>query len=87
MSTPVWFVNFLKTVYPTRRSLAKLTKVPLIGNLVDHWLFRGDEMYVLPKDQTIQINGWLNFQGALASRIKMAVGCQGSQNAGVFQGF
>jgi len=56
MSTPVWFVNFLKTVYPTRHSLAKLTNVPLIGNLVDHWLFRGDEMYVLPKDQTIQIN-------------------------------
>lgn len=56
MSTPVWFVNFLKTIYPTRRSLAKLTQVPLIGNLVDHLLFRGDEMYVLPKDQTIQID-------------------------------
>jgi len=56
MSTPVWFVNFLKFIYPTRYSLAKLTRVPLIGNLVDHFLFRGDEMYVLPKDQTIKIN-------------------------------
>jgi ferredoxin len=56
MSTPVWFVNFLKFIYPTRHSLAKLTHVPLIGNLVDHFLFRGDEVYVLPKDQTIKIN-------------------------------
>jgi ferredoxin len=56
MSTPVWFVNFLKTIYPTRHSLAKLTRIPLIGSLVDHLLFRGDEIYVLPRDQTIQIN-------------------------------
>ena len=60
MSTPVWFINFLKTVYPTRHSLAKLTRVPFVGNVVDHLLFRGDEMYVLPRDQTIQINEPLN---------------------------
>ena len=56
MSTPVWFINFLKTIYPARHSLAKLTNVPLIGNVVDHLLFRGDEVYVLPIDQTIRIN-------------------------------
>jgi len=56
MSTPVWFVNLLKFIYPTRRSIAKLTHVPSIGRMVDHLLFRGDEMYVLPRDQTIQIN-------------------------------
>ena len=56
MSRPVWFVNLLKFVYPARRPMARLTKLPLIGDLVDHLIFRGDEMYVLPKDQTIQIN-------------------------------
>jgi ferredoxin len=56
MATPVWFVNFLKYIYPTRHSLARMTRVPIIGRLVDHWFFRGDEMYVLPRDQTIQIN-------------------------------
>jgi ferredoxin len=56
MSRPVWFVNLLKRVYPTRRPIARLTRLPLIGDLVDHLVFRGDEMYVLPKDQTIQIN-------------------------------
>ena len=56
MSRPVWFVNLLKRAYPSRRPIARLTKLPLIGDLVDHLIFRGDEMYVLPKDKTIQIN-------------------------------
>jgi len=60
MARPIWFVNFLKRIYPTRHSIARLTKLPLIGDLVDHLLFRGDEMYVIPKDQTIQINAQLD---------------------------
>jgi len=60
MSRPIWFVNFLKRVYPARRSVARLTKLPLFGDLVDHFLFRGDEMFVLPKDQTIQIDAPLD---------------------------
>lgn len=56
MSRPVWFVNFLKYIYPTRHSLARMTRIPLIGKLVDHFLFRGDEMYILPRDRTIQVN-------------------------------
>jgi ferredoxin len=60
MSRPIWFVNFLKRIYPTRRSIAKLTHLPLIGNVVDYLLFRGDEMYFLPIDETIQINAQLD---------------------------
>ncbi len=56
MSRPVWFVNFLKTIYPSRRILAKLTNLPLIGDLVDYLVFRGDVTLILPKDQTIRIN-------------------------------
>ena len=51
MSRPVWFVNFLKTIYPSRRILAKLTNLPLIGDLVDYLVFRGDVTLILPKDQ------------------------------------
>lgn len=60
MSRPIWFVNFLKRIYPSRRPMARLTNLPLIGNLVDHLLFRGDEMFVIPKDHTIQINAPLD---------------------------
>ena len=56
MSRPVWFVNFLKKIYPTRRGLARLTRLPLIGELVDYLVFRGDDMLILPRDHTIQIN-------------------------------
>lgn len=60
MSRPVWFVNLLKHIYPARRSLARLTKLPLVGGLIDHVLFRGDKMYVLPIDRTIQIDAPLD---------------------------
>ena len=60
MSRPIWFVNFLKNIYPSRRTFAKMTNIPLIGDLVDHLLFRGDEMFVLPLDQTIQVNTQLD---------------------------
>jgi ferredoxin len=60
MARPVWFVNFLKNIYPNRHLFAKMTRLPLIGGLVDHLVFRGDEMYILPKDQTIQVNEQLD---------------------------
>ena len=56
MSRPIWFVNFLKRVYPSRRVLAKMTRIPLVGEVVDWVFFRGDEMIFLPIDQTIQVN-------------------------------
>lgn len=60
MSRPIWFVNFLKRIYPARRSFAKLTRLPLLGDLVDHFLFRGDTMYILPIDRTIQVDAPLD---------------------------
>jgi hypothetical protein len=60
MSRPIWFVNFLKRIYPTRRVLAKMTRIPLVGEIVDHIFFRGDEMVFLPLDQTIQVNAPLD---------------------------
>ncbi len=45
MSSPIWFVNFLKYIYPTRRVLAKMTRIPLVGEIVDHIFFRGDEVF------------------------------------------
>ncbi len=60
MSRPVWFVNFLKFIYPTRQVLAKMTRIPLVGEVVDHIFFRGDEVFFLPRDQTIQVNAPLD---------------------------
>jgi len=62
MSRPVWFVNLLKAIYPGRRFFARLTNLPLVGDLVDHLVFRGDDMFVLPIDQTIKINAPLDIK-------------------------
>lgn len=56
MSSPIWFVNFLKWLYPSRRVFAKMTKIPLVGDVVDEIFFRGDDTIYLPLDHTIQIN-------------------------------
>ncbi|MHA1862586.1 MAG: DUF362 domain-containing protein, partial [Candidatus Thorarchaeota archaeon] len=75
MAKPVWYVNLLKRAFPKRRFLAKLTKTPLLGRLVDKMLFEGDDVMYLPKDsvaqKTIQIGKKLDrpVETALPSEI------------------
>jgi hypothetical protein len=56
MARPLWFVELIKKPFPQRFLLAEMTKVPLLGSLVDHLLFEGDDIVYLPSDQVIQIN-------------------------------
>jgi ferredoxin len=60
MARPLWFVQLLKKTFPNVRMVAKATKVPLIGRIVDYMLFQGDDIIYLPKDivakKVIQIN-------------------------------
>ena len=60
MSSPIWFVNLLKWLYPSRRFFAKMTNISLVGDLVDNLIFRGDDTVYLPLDQTILINAPLD---------------------------
>ncbi|TFG31925.1 4Fe-4S ferredoxin, partial [Candidatus Thorarchaeota archaeon] len=54
MARPLWFVTLLKKTFPNRRFIAKATKVPLLGRLVDKMLFEGDNIMYLPKDTVAQ---------------------------------
>jgi len=56
MSSPIWFVSIVKKAFPQRFMMARMTKLPLIGKGIDYLLFEGDDMFFLPKDNTIQIN-------------------------------
>lgn len=56
MARPLWFVNLVKKCFPGRFFLARLTKVPAIGRVIDHGLFEGDDIIYLPKDSVIQVN-------------------------------
>lgn len=65
MSSPLWLVDLLKWLYPSRRLLARLTHFPLFGSLVDTFLFRDDEVIYLPKDHTVQIQADLDQPGSI----------------------
>jgi len=54
MGRPVWFVNLIKRTFPSRFRLAELTKLPVVGRLIDYGLFEGDDLIYLPKDSVVQ---------------------------------
>ena len=53
MARPMWFVNLLKKYFPSRFSLARLTTVPVLGRVIAHGLFDGDDIIYLPKESVI----------------------------------
>jgi len=65
MSRPLWFVQLIKKTFPNRFLVARATKVPIIGRILDRWLFEGDDLLYLPKDQVIQINQSLDMPGEM----------------------
>lgn len=56
MSRPLWFVELLKKAFPGRFVIAKATKMPILGGILDRWLFENDDLFYLPKHQAIHIN-------------------------------
>ena len=48
-------VKFIKLTFKSRFLMAKTcSKVPLVSNIVDKLLFEGDDIQVLPRDNTIK---------------------------------
>jgi hypothetical protein len=63
LARPVWFVNLIKKVFPQRFWLARLTNLPLVGDLVDWGLFDGDDLYYLPTDRSVVVNETISNPG------------------------
>jgi ferredoxin len=55
MARPIWFVNLVKTLFPSRFIFAEMTKIPVVGHMVDYGFFNGDDIIYLPKDSAIKI--------------------------------
>ena len=55
LARPLWFVELLKKAFPGRFLLARLTRLPVAGSLLDRWLFGGDSLIYLPADRVIPI--------------------------------
>lgn len=56
MATPLWFVNLIKFFFPQKTNVAKLTRIPVIRELVDYILFHNDGVVYLTRDNVIPIH-------------------------------
>jgi ferredoxin len=56
MSRPLWLVRFIRQIYPTRFLVARATRLPIIGPILSHWLFDGDQMVYLAKNTVIPVH-------------------------------
>ncbi|MFH1136356.1 MAG: 4Fe-4S binding protein [Pseudomonadota bacterium] len=55
MASPMWLVELIKKTFPGIFFLARLTRFPLVGRLVERGLFQGDDIMYLPRDQVIPV--------------------------------
>jgi ferredoxin len=65
MSRPKWFVQLIKMAFPGRFLAARATRLPVVGSLMDHWLFGGDHLIYLPKDLVIQVDESIELPGEM----------------------
>ena len=56
MSRPVWLVELIKKSFPGRFLVARATRLPLLGRMMDHLLFEGDDLFYLPRDRSIKVD-------------------------------
>jgi ferredoxin len=56
MGHPLWFNTFIKKIFPLRFIAARITKLPVFGQAIYHWLFEGDDLIYLPPNRSIMIN-------------------------------
>lgn len=56
MARPLWFVRLLKRTFSQRFFFARLSRMPVLGSMMDHLLFEGDDIIYLPKSRAIAVN-------------------------------
>ncbi len=53
MATPYWIKYLINKTFSQRFFWARMTRYPVIGSLIDYALFDGDDIFYLPKDNTV----------------------------------
>jgi len=56
MSRPLWLVRLIERAYPGRFLLARSTRLPLVGRVVEQLLFEGDDLLYLPRDRVVPVD-------------------------------
>lgn len=65
MSRPRWFVALLRRAYPGRFLVARLTRVPVLGQAIERLLLDGDRLVYLPHDGLIPVGEDVEPAGSL----------------------
>ena len=55
MARPMWFVKMMKLGHPHRKLIAKFTRVPVLGGAIEHMLFEGDDIMILPREHVLKV--------------------------------
>lgn len=55
MARPMWMIKLLMKAFPKRSGVAKMTRYPLVGRLVDSMLFDGDDIIYLARDEVVEV--------------------------------
>lgn len=55
MARPMWVIKLLMKTFPRRNGIAKMTRYPLLGRLVNRALFDGDDIIYLPRDRVVEL--------------------------------
>ena len=71
MSRPLFLVSLLKLAFPRRFLAARATRLPVVGRLLDRWLFAGDDIIYLPRDRLVAVQKSVDLpsQTVLPSRV------------------
>ncbi|MCX5994287.1 MAG: 4Fe-4S binding protein [Chloroflexi bacterium] len=56
MARPLWLVALIRAGFPARFLLARLTRWPVLGNVLEKLLFAGDDLVIVPSDRVIKID-------------------------------
>ncbi|MBI5844879.1 MAG: 4Fe-4S binding protein [Deltaproteobacteria bacterium] len=56
MSRPDWLIGFIKKTFIRDEKKMAAAKLPVFGRIVEHFLFEGDHLVCLPRDQVVTVN-------------------------------
>jgi len=65
MARPMIVIKLLMKAFPGRFLIAKMTRVPILGGLIDGMLFANDDIIYLPQDTSLEINKPLDAPGSM----------------------
>lgn len=56
MARPLWLVSLIRTGFPGRFLLARMTRWKPFGHLIKSWFFEGDDLVYLPSDRVVKVD-------------------------------